>query len=480
MMLDILFVQNYYEHMIGIMQLSAVLKQHGFTTDVTLGTKESLVATVVKKKPRAVGFYCTTGVHHKYIGVAAEVKKILGDQILTIFGGPHPTFVPDMIYEDGVDIICRGEGEYALLELMQALRAGKEYTRIQNLAVKRNGNVYENELRPLCDIDALPCPDREIYKNIEYIYNNKRQEVMFGRGCPYSCTFCSTHAFRELYKGKGTYVRFRSVENVMQELQEIKNRHDPTCFFFHDDTLIHKNRKDYCFAFLTTYSKKINLPFSCLVRADAVTEELIRLLKDTGCYFISFGVESGNETLRNMILKKQLKDEDILNCANLLHKYKIPFATFNMAGLPDETLHDVWDTVIINMKIKPAWAWFSVYQTLPATELAGYALKKGYLEKADVAASDATFHESSIILRRNKEGRKIIRLKNIANLIIKVPWLKIPAVKVLLNLPCNGMYGLLDKVLYYIFYYSKLTYKQGIFHTFFSAVFLSRHLKEFK
>jgi len=101
-MLDILFIQNYYEHMISIMQLSAVLKQHGFTTDVTLGTEESIIRAAVEKRPGVIGFYCTTGIHHKYVAAAAEIKKILGDQILTVFGGPHPTFVPGMIREAGL------------------------------------------------------------------------------------------------------------------------------------------------------------------------------------------------------------------------------------------------------------------------------------------------------------------------------------------------------------------------------------------
>jgi radical SAM superfamily enzyme YgiQ (UPF0313 family) len=476
--LDILFVQNYYEFMLSIMQLSSVLKQYGFTTDVALGTKEDIIKTTIEKKPKVIGFYCTTGIHHKYLAVAVELKKLLGDEILTIFGGPHPTFVPEMIEENGVDIICRGEGEYALLELMQALQEGKDYTGIQNLSVKKDGKIYRNEIRLLCDINALPYPDREIYRNIKSIYTHRRQEVMFGRGCPFSCTFCSARAYRDLYRSKGQYVRFRSVDNIMDELEHITERYNPSCFFIHDDNFIAK--KNYCYELLRTYKEKINLPFSCLIRADLTTDELVKLLKETGCYFISFGIESGNEKMRNQVLKKKLSDEEIFYCAALLHKYKIPFATFNMVGLPDETLAEVWDTVRINVKSKPTWAWFSVYQTLPRTELAQYALDRGYLKCADVSQSDATFHESSIILRNDPEGKKIVRLKNIANIIIKLPFLRAPVEKIILHLPLDAAWGLIDKVLYFIYYYSKLTYKQGFFRAVSSAVFLVRRLKEFK
>lgn len=477
-MLDILFVQNFPEFTFGIMQISALLKQHGFTTDVAMGTNKDIVDKTLEKRPRVLGFYCTTGFHHKNIAAAREVKRILADEILTIFGGPHPTFVPSLIETEGVDIICRGEGEYAVLELIQALHEGKDYTGIKNLTVKKDGKIYENGIRPLCDIDALAHFDRELYRNVKYVYKNKRQEVILGRGCPFDCTFCSNHAFKKLYEGKGNYVRFRSIGNVMEELEDIKSRYNPYCFYFFDDTFILK--KDYCTELLNAYKDKINLPFACLVRADLITEDLVKLFKEAGCYYVEFGIESGNEKLRNIVLKKKISDEDIFNCAALLHKYKIPFRTLNMVGLPDETLREVWDTVNINIQVKPKWAWFSVYQTLPQTELAQYSLDKGYLDSIDVAESDASFHASSGVLRNNPEGRKMLRLKNTANIVIKIPASKALIEKIIVNLPLDFVYDLMDKFLYFIFHYSKLSYKQGFFRTVYSAFYILRHLKEFK
>ena len=167
--LDVLFVQNYYEQHLGIMQISALLKQCGFTTDVVIGTKEYIVKKTIEKRPRVVGFYCTTGFHHRNIVMAKQIKKILKDEILIVFGGPHPTFVPDIINKEGVDVICRGEGEYAMLELMESLRENKEYIHIRNLDVKKNDKIYRNELRLPCNIDELPHFDRENYKNTSVI-----------------------------------------------------------------------------------------------------------------------------------------------------------------------------------------------------------------------------------------------------------------------------------------------------------------------
>jgi radical SAM superfamily enzyme YgiQ (UPF0313 family) len=476
--LDILFVQNYYEQMIGIMYISALVKKHGFTTDIVIGTKEKIIKQTLQKKPKVIGFYCTTGFHHKALAIAQEIKKILGDKILTVLGGPHPTFVPKVIRSNGIDIICRGEGEYAILELIQALNTKQDYTGIKNLNVKKSGHIYENEIRKLCDINSLPHPDRELYKNIDFIYKNIRQEVLVGRGCYFDCSYCSNHAFIKLYKGKGQYFRLRSVLNIIDELEEIQKHYHPACFFFHDDTFIYEKR--FTFEFLEAYKKKIALPFACLIRADIVTQDQIKLLQQSGCYFTYFGVETGNEQLRNTLLNKNLSDETILNCAKLLHRYEIPFSTFNMVGLPGETLSNTWETIRLNTKINPKWAWFSVYQTLPETKLAKYTLEQGLIDSIDVEGSDATFHRNSIILRNDPCGIKINRLKNCANLLIKLPYLSGIIKKIFLNLPFDLFYSGMDKFLYYIFYYSRLTYKLGFIRTLRSAFFMIRHLKEFE
>lgn len=477
-MADILFVQNYYEQMLGIMQISAVLKQNGFSTDVAIGTEQSIISKVLSCKPAVVGFYCTTGFHHKNISIAAAIKKKCGNEILTIFGGPHPTFVPDMINADGVDIICRGEGEFAVLDLLTALKEGRTYTGIKNLTVKRDGQVFQNPLRPLCDLNTLPHFDREIYRNINYIYGSSRQEIMLGRGCPFNCNFCSAEALSKLYSGNGSYVRLRSVSTAIEELKSIKSLYEPGCFFFHDDTILFN--KCYCEEFFVAYKEQVDLPFSCLIRADLATEDSIRLLKMAGCYMVSFGVENGNQEFRTTVLGKSISDEQILQCAELLHKYKIPFNTFNMIGLPGENLNQLWETIDLNVRIKPDWAWFSVYQTLPQTRLASYALENGFLYTVDVAETDASFHENGIILRNNPETKKIYRLKNYANIIIKFPVLKKTVKELLLKLPLDPFLKVVDKIMYFFCYYSKLTYKNGIFKTLHSAVFLARHLKEFR
>lgn len=477
-MADIIFVQNYYEQTLGIMQISAVLKEHGFSTDVAIGTQAEILQKIKNAPPMVVGFYCTSGFHHKNIATAQSIKSYSQNQILTIFGGPHPTFVPDFIHTEGVDIICRGEGEFAVLELIQALKAGQDHSHIANLTVKKDGQVIANELRQLVDLDSLPFPDREIYRDYPYIYNAKKQEIMIGRGCPFKCRFCSVHAYQKLFKDKGRYVRWRSIPRVIEELKQIKERFSPSCFFFHDDTF-NLNRR-YTAEFLEAYKKEIGVPFSCLLRADLSTEPFINQLKESGCFFVIFGIESGNPELRNNLLNKNLSNEAILSCSAQLRAKNIPFSTFNMVGLPGESLKQVWDTVDINVRAKPRWAFFTVYQTLPGTDLAHQSVDSGCANNVAVAEGDANFHEGSIMLRNHPEGRQIINLKNTANLVVKFPIFYKLVKNILINLPLETVYNYLDKTLYFLFYYSRLTHSAGLRHTIRSAFFLFRRLKQFK
>ena len=476
-MVDILFVQDYFERMIGIMQISAVLKQHGFTTDVVVGSRDAVLKKTRQVKPKIIGFYCTTGFHHRALSTAAELKRRHGDGILTVMGGPHPTFVPSVLEADGVDIICRGEGEYAMLELLQALHGGDDYCAIQNLHVKKGDGLQRNGIRPPCDLDALPFPDRDIYRNIDFIYNQGRQEVMVGRGCPFHCSFCANQAFTELYDGLGSYHRLRTVSHVMDELVEIKQKYRPSCFFFHDDNFA--VQKDFCSELLAAYGKKIAIPFACLLRADLVTFQLVKLLKESGCYAVYFGIESGDRHLRQQLLRKEISDEEICHCANLLRQQKIPYFTFNMVGLPGERLAEVWKTVELNTRVQPAWAWFSIYQTLPKTELAERAFKQEIVDTIDVAAADANFHESSTALRQQGDGRKIIRLKNWANVMIKLRIATPVVKKIFLHLPLDAAYSWMDRILYYFSYYARLDVGASWLRKIRSAFFLIRHSDAF-
>ena len=119
-----------------------------------------------------------------------------------------------------------GDGEDAALEVMNCIEDKKDFGNIGNLIYKKNGSIIENKIRDLQpDLDAYPFPDRKLYEpelkkyNVDLTVRN----VIASRGCPFSCTFCQTAMMREIYKGKGNYVRTRKIDNILRELQFLKN-----------------------------------------------------------------------------------------------------------------------------------------------------------------------------------------------------------------------------------------------------------------
>jgi anaerobic magnesium-protoporphyrin IX monomethyl ester cyclase len=251
---------------LGIMHISALLKQHGHICEaLDLARNKDLVTTAREHAPQLLAFSAITGPHRRLMRASREIKR--GCNILSVFGGPHPTYFPQMIEEEGIDIICRGEGEYPMLDLVQALQAGQDFTSTRNLWVKRDGQIYRNPLRPFVqDLDSLPWPDRELLNEFPELHAEDTRHFMGGRGCPYSCTFCFNHIAKTLAEGR--YVRRRSVENLIAEIKAVKRQHDMRFITFQDDTF--GLSTDWLDEFSAHYRREIGLPFLCHLRADLV------------------------------------------------------------------------------------------------------------------------------------------------------------------------------------------------------------------
>ena len=135
-----------------------------------------------------------------------------------LIGGGHPTVLPEYVISDhNVDMICIGEGEGAIVELADRMEKNQDYSNILNLWIKTDKGIVKNTIRPLLqDLDSLPFPDRDLF----YRYGCFAGNLYFisGRGCPFQCTYCCEHSFREIYKGRGKYNRLSSIYNIISEL----------------------------------------------------------------------------------------------------------------------------------------------------------------------------------------------------------------------------------------------------------------------
>ncbi|OHB86804.1 MAG: hypothetical protein A3D13_09750 [Planctomycetes bacterium RIFCSPHIGHO2_02_FULL_40_12] len=380
-MAKLLFLQNIEYEFLGPMYVSSIVKKHGHECRLALGeTLDDFAQSITQFRPDIVGFSIMTGSHEWAKEMADHIKREYG--IPNIFGGAHPTFFPQFGEETSIDMLVRGEGEEAILEVMNLIDAKKPIDRVPNLCVKKDGTLVQTPLRNLRkDLDDYPFPDRHLYDSLGSRLDRTVRNVITSRGCPFHCSFCFEDAMRELYKGKGKYVRTRRIEKVIEECMRLKEETNVRVIYFADD--VFGLSKSWLYQFLPIFKKEIGLDFICLVRADIVAsdEKYAFHLAEGGCKSVFFGIESGNESLRNRVLKKQLKDDQIIQAAELLHKAGIKFRTYNIMGLPDETLEDAFATVELNIRIKTDYPWCSLFSPFPGTKLTDYAFERGYLDE---------------------------------------------------------------------------------------------------
>jgi len=438
----ILFIyRTWYAEPFGIMYLSSYLKKNGhscFFVDTKF--EKNIEKEIQDISPEIIAYSITTGEHKFYLELNRTLKKKF--KFFAIFGGPHCTFFPELVYKDGVDAICRGEGELAFLELANNLENGKDIIGIKNLWIKKNGNVYKNELRSLIDdLDTLPFPDRDLITKYSYYKKMHRRFILTGRGCPYNCSYCFNHVYNKLYQGKGKVIRKRSVENVIGELKLLKDKYVPKRFQFVDDTL--NLDLEWLLDFCTAYKKEIDMPFTIHMRVNLVNEEMVKAIKNAGCATVVTATESGNEHIRNAILKRGISEEQTINAANLFNKYGLKTFIQNIVGLPDETLDMAFETMSLNIKCKPTYGWMSIFQPYPKTELCQYSKEKGYFDGNFDSIEETLFGKSVMRIKNIKEME---RLRDLFSLGVAYPF-SIPLIKILIKLPLDPFY----KVLWHIY-----------------------------
>jgi radical SAM superfamily enzyme YgiQ (UPF0313 family) len=441
--MKILFIQKGPFVSLGLMSISANLKQNNHKCDLLIENAERDILNKISKiKPDIIAFSCTTGMHIWAIKTASKIKKNFNVPIL--MGGPHPTFYPEVINNPYIDIICIGEGEKPMLELMNKLEKKEDITKIRNFHIKKDGKTYKNPLGNLIEnLDSLPHCDRYLYKRYPFIMKQKSLRTITGRGCPYNCTMCFNKSIKGLYKNKGQYVRRRSVENVIDELIKAKEQLKIKRIDFQDDTFVY-NFNTWLKPFLTEYKNKINLPFTCCVRANLITEEMAHLLKKSNCHSVKMGIESGNDFLNNKVLKKNLTKKQISDAMVKLKKSNLKVETFNMVGIPGETVETALETLEFNIKIKSDFAHCSLLNPYPRTEVEQYAKEHGYLdEKFNLESFENSFFIDTPI--KLKDKNQIINIQRLFNLCVRFPFLY-PITKKLIKLPRNFIFDTIFKI----------------------------------
>ncbi|MBN1274203.1 MAG: B12-binding domain-containing radical SAM protein [Candidatus Aminicenantes bacterium] len=340
--------------------------------------KNEFLKAVRDFQPDLAGF-SVMSVNTKISFMLATLLKEEFPRVPVVFGGIHPTVAPEeTIREKSVDIICRGEGEETITELLETMEAGGDITGIQGLWVKKEDKIHKNPLRPLIqNINNLPFPDRALLRQSRLNAELYGVNVVTSRGCPFPCSYCQNKFLMDIYKGKGAFVRYRNLDNIFSELDEIIKTFHPSRFSFSDESFT--LNKDHLRAFCKEYPKRYSIPFLCQTRPDLVDEESLRLLRNAGCDFMNMAIEAGNPRIRNQILKRNISTSKIIEAFRLARKFGIRTGSFNMIGLPDEDMDTMWDTINLNRILQPERIMCTIFMPFQGTELGERCLADNWL-----------------------------------------------------------------------------------------------------
>ncbi|MBW2256547.1 MAG: MBL fold metallo-hydrolase [Deltaproteobacteria bacterium] len=442
--LRVLFLQSLPIPRPGVMQLAAVLQQAGHLCRVmVVSAEKDPVGTARRWEPQLLALSCMTGEHREMLQLAAKLRAAIPGLVVAM-GGPHPTAWPQVLEHPALDIICRGEGEEALVELVERLAAGAEVTEIANLWVKTDGGVRRNPMRPpIQDLDRLPFFAREVYPDSKL--SSGHPMVLTGRGCPFDCAFCVNPTLRKLYGlSKSEYARRRSPESVLEELEELMARHSVQVVEFIDDTFTLDHR--WLRAFLPEYRQRIGRPFVCDVRADTLDAQTVRALREAGCTAVRMGVESGSERIRQQVLRKNLSTAAIRRANRLVKSEGIRLMTYNVVGVPGESLDEALETLCLNRELRPDYAWCGLLQPFPGTAIRDTARACGLLPNdSDIDHFPQSFFTVSLL--NTAERPAMESLQRLFDLFVRVP-LPLLAVRAILRSPPTRLHDFLFKLSY--------------------------------
>lgn len=400
---------------LAITDLSAVLRAAGHETKLFLEDEEAdLDADLRAYDPGLVIIPCPVAGETWPVEAARRVKRLL-PRCVVLLGGTHVTFAPEVALDHAVDAVCVGEAEGAAVDLADRIAAGKDWDDVANLAFARDGALVRNPMRAhVKDLDALPFPDRELYYRYKFIARFPWKKFTTGRGCMHSCTFCWNSTLREMYLPHGVdFVRRKSPERVVQEIELVKARWPTKRIHFSDD--IFTFRPSWLEAFAPLYRERVDVPFTCNSSVELVNERVVDALRDAGCKGVAIGVETGNEELRSRILNKRVTNDDIRRAASLVKSRGLELTTFNMLASPGETLEDALSTLRLNREIGADFTRVKLAVPIPHTRFADKAAEAGEYDggAGNLAKPRVVFKKS--------ESRQFLNLFYLFPLGVRIP-----------------------------------------------------------
>jgi radical SAM superfamily enzyme YgiQ (UPF0313 family) len=354
---------------LGILYLSAYLKRAGFGVEVfdsTFRDFEDFEATVRSIKPRIVGLYANI-ITRDNVFRLARIAKANGVEFV-IVGGPDASEWCEQYFANGVDIIGTNEGELTLQELIPLLQqkglSGLE--EVRGIIFMKNGRVRRTPPRQsIADLDSLPWPDRDVLDMDEYFkawksrHGESSVSLITARGCPFHCAWCSSEVFGHTH-------RQRTPKNVVDEMLMLKERYNPDIMWISDDVLTINKKWTYEFI-REVKTRKAQHPYECLSRVDLVDPDILKGLRETGCFRIWYGAESGSQKILDS-MRKETTVPQVREAARVTQEMGMQAGFFILLGYPEETTSDIRMTIDLLKETRPDVVGTSIAFPIKGTE----------------------------------------------------------------------------------------------------------------
>jgi radical SAM superfamily enzyme YgiQ (UPF0313 family) len=370
----------------GVAYISGFLRANGydnikFLTVTSVDDYGYIVNEAASFNPDIIGF---TSVESQFCNVIS-LSKMLKEACKSVIvcGGAFPTLYPECVkmatHLDGIFI---GESEGAFLKFVKAVEQGKDYRVIENYCFydKNDDRIVKNNLLPIeGNLDSLGFPDRDIFNFQMVINSHGAAPFMFNRGCPYNCSFCSNHALAITYGKHSNIIRRRSVDSCIAEIENVASKYNFDVIYIWDDLFI-LDRK-WLYDFLYKYRRQIKKPFMCCTRSNLCDDELFGKLKEGGCYKVHMSLESGNDFIRNKILKRNISSETIIKSFNIAHKYGIQVNASSIIGIPFETENMIKETISLLGALRIENPSVNIFYPYKGTHLRDVCVEYGMIER---------------------------------------------------------------------------------------------------
>lgn len=441
--MKILFIINVqdlgFEEPLGALYLSAAAKKRGHEVFAVENVLSSVERKIEAIKPDILALSALTPSFPYLYKLLREVRR--RHRIPAVVGGPHATYFPEIINEEGIDYVFRGEGERSFMDFLDAMSGRGSMEGVCNVTHRCDGVVVSNPLAPLIDVlDGIAFPDRELLAEYKQFSESDVRSVMASRGCPYQCSYCFNNQYQGMYKDLGKKLRVRSVDNVVAECKELKGRYNAKMIHFFDD--IFPFKPSWVEEFAEKYPKEVGLPFLTNTSFNVCSEHYVDSLARAGCKCLLIGVETGNEYFREKILFRKMKNEMMVEKAALVRSRGIKIYTQNLIGLPMGSLELDMETLRLNVALKADYAGAYLCQPYPGTPIEKIAKDAGLFE-SDKEFNRSFYYSSKI---RIADRDKVERLRILFPIVVNFPWL-LNFIYLLIRLP-SLPFGVVGKLLH--------------------------------